>query len=207
MMIMFFMACWMGFVLGLSGAIQPGPLMAVVLGESIRGGWRYGARFGFIPLVTDPAVILLALFVVTALPDWAMAFISFAGAAILIRFGIYGLKRDTHLAEADERPKTFPMAVAMNFLNPNLYIYAFTVHSVMILGYWQSGAAAVIGYLLSFFGTMIAVNAGIAMFGGFLRRISLSTRLLTTITRILSGFLFVIAALFVGRGLTYLLHV
>ena len=29
-------------------------------------------------------VILLALFVVAALPDWAMAFISFAGAAILL---------------------------------------------------------------------------------------------------------------------------
>lgn len=206
-MIMFLVACGMGFVLGLSGAIQPGPLMAVVLGESIRGGWRYGARFGFIPLLTDPAVILLALFVVSTLPDWAMAFISFAGAAILIRLGIQGLKRDTHLAEADERPKTFPMAVAMNFLNPNLYIYAFTVHSGMILSYWQSGITAVIGYLLFFFGAMIAINTGIAIFGGFLQRISLSTRLLTTITRMLSGFLFIIAALFVGRGLTYLFHV
>lgn len=205
-MMMFLVACSMGFTLGISGAIQPGPLMAVVLGESIRGGWRHGIRFGLIPLLTDPVMIFMALFVVSALPDWALGVISLAGAAVLIRLGINGLKQDTSLAEASKQPKTFGMAVAMNFLNPNLYIYAFTVHSVMLLRYWQAGIAAVVGYVFFFFAAMAAVNSVIAIFGGFLQRTSLPTRFLTALTRMLSGFLFAIAALFIGRGLVYFIN-
>lgn len=206
-MLTFLLALLTGIGLGLQAAISPGPLMAVILGESFRGGRKRGVRFGMIPLWTDPVVITIALIVVANVPDGALAVISFLGAAILVRMGFLGLRQD----EGSDRfrpdiaqQQTYRTAVVMNFLNPHLYIYAFTIHAIQIVRFWQSGLFPVIGYLAAFFLAMLAVNASIALAAGTFRK-RISERLLRGISRFLSYFLFAMAALFILRGVLFLI--
>lgn len=206
-MLTFFLAVLTGIGLGLQAAIQPGPLMAVILGESFHGGRRRGVRFGLIPLWTDPPVIILALFIVAHVPEPALGVISFLGGAILIRMGILGLREsDEHdrLHSEVAASQSYRTAVAMNFLNPSLYIYAFTIHSIQILRCWESGILSVVGYLAAFFIAMFAVNSSIAIAAGTFRT-RISERFLRLINRILSYFLFLMAILFILRGFLFLI--
>ncbi|MEI6633029.1 MAG: hypothetical protein WCP22_04325 [Chlamydiota bacterium] len=52
-----------GVVLGLSAGLSPGPLLALVVSQTLAHGVREGVKVAFVPLVTDLPVILIALFV------------------------------------------------------------------------------------------------------------------------------------------------
>ena len=210
MFLSFLIVVLFGVGLGLQAAIQPGPLMAVVIGESLRGGRRHGLRFALIPLWTDPPMIVLALLIVSHVPPSVLGVISLLGAALMIHLARLGLKWDEHdLFYSALRPSgadagagqtaRWTTAVGMNFLNPSLSIYAFTVHSPLILGF---GLISSLGYVTAFLLTVLAVNASIAFVTGTFRR-RLSGRLLRGINRVLSYFLFAMAILFIIKGIYY----
>jgi len=220
-----------GLGIGLQSAVSPGPLMAMILGESVRSGRRAGIRIGLIPLWTDPIMITIALLVVSRLPDYLLGLISLFGAGVLIRLGWLGLraaqkteekekggkgkdedgkiKKNKNEDDSRQRflirrnvPKTYAATVAMNFLNPNLYIFSFSVHSIQMIQFWKSGFFPPIAYLLFFFLGMCGVNTLIAVLAGtFSSRLSAS--FLNRFNLFFSQFLFVIAALFVLRGLFF----
>ena len=49
-----------GLVYGLSAGFSPGPLMALVISQTLKHGIREGAKVAVAPLITDLPIILLA---------------------------------------------------------------------------------------------------------------------------------------------------
>jgi threonine/homoserine/homoserine lactone efflux protein len=56
-----------GLLLGLSAGLSPGPMLALVLAQSLRHGPREGCKVVLAPLLTDPPIILIALIVASNL--------------------------------------------------------------------------------------------------------------------------------------------
>ena len=50
-----------GILLGLSAGLAPGPMLALVLAQTLRHGTREGCKVALTPLVTDPPIILVTL--------------------------------------------------------------------------------------------------------------------------------------------------
>ena len=50
-----------GVLLGLSAGLSPGPMLALVLAQTLRHGSREGCKIALTPLVTDPPIILVTL--------------------------------------------------------------------------------------------------------------------------------------------------
>jgi threonine/homoserine/homoserine lactone efflux protein len=50
-----------GVLLGLSAGLSPGPMLALVLAQTLRRGPREGCKIALTPLVTDPPIILVTL--------------------------------------------------------------------------------------------------------------------------------------------------
>ena len=53
-----------GAALGLSAGLSPGPLLALTVSQAIAHGAREGMKVAFAPLLTDPPVILAAIFII-----------------------------------------------------------------------------------------------------------------------------------------------
>ena len=74
-----------GAVLGLSAGWSPGPLLTLVISETLRAGNTAGIRVAAAPLITDTPIIIVALILMPRLNAslGMMGGISLAGAAFI----------------------------------------------------------------------------------------------------------------------------
>lgn len=129
----------LGLSLGLGAGVAPGPLLAVVIRASVEGGFGAGARVAMGPFLTDVPIIAFAALLAAALPEAALAGLSFAGAAFLVWLGVEAL-RDVPApveaaagAAASTATGSFRRGAITNLLNPHPWVFWITV-GVPILG-------------------------------------------------------------------------
>src|SRR5262245_581915 len=83
----FWQALAVGIGLGLSAGITPGPLLGLVINETLRQGWRAGVLVALAPPVADLVVIALSFLVLTYLPTSVFPLLSIAGGLYIFFLG------------------------------------------------------------------------------------------------------------------------
>lgn len=56
-----------GTLLGLAAGFSPGPLLVLVISETLRHSVKEGVKLSIAPIITDTPILLVALFVLTQL--------------------------------------------------------------------------------------------------------------------------------------------
>jgi threonine/homoserine/homoserine lactone efflux protein len=162
----------LGLSLGLGAGVAPGPLLAVVIRASVEGGFGAGARVAMGPFLTDLPIIAFAALLAAALPEAALAALSFAGAAFLVWLGAEALRDAPAPVEAAAgAPAPAPAATAgalrrgaiTNLLNPHPWVFWIAV-GVPILGDGTPAEAAVflVAFYLMLVGSKLVVAALLA---------------------------------------------
>jgi threonine/homoserine/homoserine lactone efflux protein len=201
------------FVIALSGALMPGPLLTATISESSQRGFITGplmiAGHAILELGLVIALLLglapflqqTAVFIVTAL----------AGSAILfwMAFGMFRSLPSLHLSwEADQKRRNHPVAsgILMSVVNPYWIIWWATIGLGYILYSWQFGLLGVAfffaGHILADLGWYSLVAAMVA--GG---RHFLTDRLYRGLIAGCAVFLVVFAGYFAYAGLTKLMAI
>lgn len=157
-----------GAGLGLTAGLSPGPLMTLLLAESLRGGWPAGFRVSIAPLVTDSVLVGLALLVAAPLPPWGIAVISVVGGAILMWMGWSTIRSrpaepmaggEPSPSEASATGNPLGKAIATNILNPQAFLFWLTVGGPVLRGsFEQSGVTGPLIFMGAFFAVMISIN-------------------------------------------------
>lgn len=153
-----------GAALGLTAGLSPGPLMTLIVAESLRGGWSAGFRISFAPLVTDTVLITLAFFLTAALPPWGLSVIGIVGGLFIMWMG-WGTIRSAGTVGAATAPAPRfdgnPLArgIMTNLLNPYAFLF-WATFGVTILrdAYTLSGWTGPVWFMAPFFVVMISVN-------------------------------------------------
>ena len=70
----------LGAGIGLVAGVSPGPVLTLVVAETLKGGWLRGAAVAAGPLLADGPIILLAVGVLAQLPPGLVPAISVIGA-------------------------------------------------------------------------------------------------------------------------------
>lgn len=192
-----------GVALGLAAGISPGPILTLVVAQTLRYGRREGIIVAFAPLISDLPIVALSLYVLSRLSDAgpAMAGISFAGAIFLLVLGIESLRAKLPAAgEPEGAPRSLPKAVAMNFLNPHVYLFWSTVGAPLVLKGWAGGAAQPAAFLAAFYACLIGSKVAVAV---LLARVCgpLTGRGYAYTLRALAAALFVLAGILLRDGL------
>lgn len=151
--------------LGFSATSMPGPFQAYLLNVTLNYGWRRGLLVILSPLIIDGPIILVTVFLLGQIPDWAIQFIRVVGGLLLlwIAWGAYQqLRAGANFAAGEDKLKgnaspkrILGTAMAMNALSPGPYLFWSTVTGPLLLQALDISIWAGIGMLLAFYGTFL----------------------------------------------------
>lgn len=153
-----------GTILGLSAGFAPGPLLALVISETLHHNIRSGVKVALSPIVTDLPIILASLLIFAKLADFntALGIISLGGGFFLLILGVQSLKvQEISLETAKTRPKSLGKGILTNLLSPHPYLFWITVGTPTISAAIDTslvaGGAFLGGFYLCLVGSKITV--------------------------------------------------
>ena len=150
-----------GLVYGLSAGFSPGPLMALVISQTLKHGIREGTKVAMAPLITDLPIILFSLLVLTRLTDFrtVLGVISIIGG-IFVAYLAYGNFRPPRMPEEAGRaaPQSLTKGVAANALSPHPYLFWLTVGGPVIVRGWSGSPGGSLAFLLVFFTCLVGAK-------------------------------------------------
>lgn len=155
-----------GILLGFSAGISPGPLLALVVAETVRHGVTAGIRVALAPLVTDLPIVLITVLLVNQLSRFhhVLGIISLAGGILVLYLGVERLwARTAELDTGTAAPRSLLKGVAVNAISPHPYLFWFSVGSPILLKAWNRDPWQGILFLLSFYCLLVGSKVGIAL--------------------------------------------
>jgi threonine/homoserine/homoserine lactone efflux protein len=155
-----------GATLGVVEGIKPGPLLTMVMRETLSGGFRAGLWTAAAPIFTDGPIVVVSLLAAgwLATNPVALLVISVAGALFLAKMGIDCFSLDPPSAEADSAAasSSFKRGVLTNLLNPHVYVFWFLIGGPLMAFAAEDEPLAPVAYALSFLLTIVITKAFIA---------------------------------------------
>lgn len=193
-----------GIILGLSAGFSPGPLLTVVIAQTLQHSVREGVKIAVAPLLTDIPIICTALLLFSTLPEqnFMLGLISFVGAAFIFVLGINSIRRSpVDLDLSRKAPQSYIKGALVNALSPHPYIFWFSVGVPTIIKAAQQSHFAPIGFVACFFSFLVGSKMVIALLVGRSREFLSGPVYLWTI-KILGLFLICFASVLLFDGLS-----
>ena len=124
-----------GIVLGLSAGFAPGPLLTLVISETLRHDIRSGIKVALSPIFTDLPIIILTLFILAQLSNFKsiLGIISLTGGCVILFMGYESMNPKP--PESDflvEKPKSLIKGILVNSLSPHPYLFWISVGGPII---------------------------------------------------------------------------
>lgn len=119
-----------GIVLGLSAGFAPGPLLALVISETLQHDVRSGVRVALAPIFTDLPIIILTLFILSRLSGFhdILGIISLIGGFVILYMGYQSINPKSPESDFSEtKSKSLLKGILVNALSPHPYLFWFSV--------------------------------------------------------------------------------
>jgi threonine/homoserine/homoserine lactone efflux protein len=196
-----------GIFIALSAGLSPGPLMALMISQTIHHGLGEGIKIAIAPILTDIPIIIIITLLVSLFSgiDLFLAGISFLGACYLAYLAYESFKiKGITVVKGKVKPRSLKKGALTNFLNPSVYFFWFTIGGPLLLKSMQKnefsyGIIFVITFLVTLFLAQFMIVLVAAHSRGFLK----STAYIY-VNRFLGLLLLFFAFRFFQEGLHYL---
>ncbi|SEL26114.1 LysE family translocator [Ectothiorhodospira marina] len=199
---------FMGVVLGLSAGVAPGPLLALVISETLQHGVRSGMKVALAPLLTDLPIILLTLFILAQLADVELVLggLSVIGAGVVAWLGWESVRFQPVLAGEGviPRERSLQKAVLANMLSPHPYLFWLSVGGPIVIRSAESSPWAPAAFVATFYLLLVGAKIGVALMTSRARS-WLTGRAYVMMVRALGWALWGLAAVLLYEGLRALL--
>lgn len=195
-----------GIILGLISGISPGPLLTLVLNQTIRHNKTEGIKVALSPLITDLPIILITVLILGRLArfDMFLAVISFAGAIFLAYLGIESLRtRELSIRLQTSDSGSLKKGIIANFLNPSPYLFWATVGTPLMLKAYKTDLLTSILFMMSFYVFLIGSKVVVAFLVDRTKQF-MNQKFYLILMRTLGIVLIIFSLIFLYEGLKYL---
>ncbi|BCS89698.1 LysE family translocator [Pseudodesulfovibrio sediminis] len=195
-----------GIVLGLSAGLTPGPLLTLVITETLRHGIASGVRVAFSPLLTDLPIILLTLLIFSQVTDFhtLLGIISLVGGGVILYMGyetIHPQHVDAGASHVEAR--SLLKGVLVNVLSPHPYLFWLSVGGALMSKALNQSVGSLVCFIGSFYCSLIGAKIALAILVGRSRHF-LSSTMYTYTLRLLGAALCLLALFLFHEGLVLL---
>jgi len=189
----------MGIILGLSAGFAPGPLLALVVSETLEHDIKAGVKVAFAPVLTDLPIIFFTLLSLAKLSRFQhfLGTISIIGACFILYLGIKNIRtKGVQIPINAGTSKSLQKGILVNVLSPHPYLFWFSVGGPTTIKAMDIGLLAALSFVLSFYVLLVGAKIVLAFLVGKSRSFLqgnayiVTMRLLGLILIILAGFLF-----------------
>lgn len=194
--------------MGISAAASPGPFQTYLINQTLLGGWRRGYPLAFVPLVSDPLIIVMVLLLLDQLPSQFLNWISIAGGLFVLYLAINFWKQWRLPPESSVEPgglssNVMRKGILMNLLSPGPYTFWVLVNGPILLSAARQQLSYGLAFLIGFYTTIIVGFLFIVMIFHQARRLGLRiVRLMSLLSIII---LLIFAGLLIYQGIRGLL--
>lgn len=142
----------LGFFIGLTGALAPGPTLIATIQSALHLGWSSGPRVTAGHIIVEFVIVLMIAAGLSALPGTMTPFIAGIGGGALILFGGLTLsgakKRSAYLSsEADHYKNPVFAGIITSVSNPYFWIWWFSVGSALLVSSLSQGIAGLAAFI------------------------------------------------------------
>ena len=182
---------------------MPGPLLALVVSETITRSVRDGIKVALAPVVTDLPIVGLSLFLVGRLSgvEPVLGGLSILGAAYLC-FLAYEALRAGPLGTIPplKSPDSLFKGVLTNFLSPHPYMFWMAVGAPTVIKGYEFGLVPPLMFIVGFYLFIVGAKIGVALIVGRFRDF-LRSRAYVLCMRVMGLVMLVFALLSLKQGL------
>ena len=147
-----------GILFGLSSGLAPGPLLALVVTQTLKHDAKEGMKVAAAPLLTDLPIILVSVFILTRFLNYRsiLGGISLVGGLYVLYLAYESLNtRFLSVGFSETEPRSFRKGWWVNTLSPHPYLFWITVGAPFILKSWEQGLIPPVLFVLSFFASLV----------------------------------------------------
>lgn len=153
--------------LGFTAGFAPGPLLALVISQTLKHNVREGFKVAVAPAFTDLPIAAIAVFVLSRISglNSILGVISLIGALIVSYMGISNF-RVRGISIGDQQatpPRSIIQGMATNFFQPHPHIFWFGVGAPAILEAWKVSHLAAIVFPIAFVIAIVSAKLIVAL--------------------------------------------
>jgi len=153
------------FVFGVAAALSPGPLIVLIISETIQHGRIAGIKVALAPLLSAVPIIGISFplyFFLTSI-DFFAAAIAFIGALFLLYIA-YNTMRIKEFGEVQSGSTAHPLrkGAIVNTFNPYPYLFWFSVGASIVAVAAQKNIFLAAGFVATYFISVVIFQVGVA---------------------------------------------
>ena len=188
-----------GTILGLSAGITPGPILALVISETLNHDIWAGIKIALAPIITDLPIIILTLFILSKLSGFntILGIISLLGGCFILYLGFESMgTKGMSIQLGNSKPRSLQKGIVVNLLSPHPYLFWISVGGPLTVKALQQSIVSAAAFIISFYvllvGSKIVLAITVGKSKSFLTEKSYiyTMRLLGVVLFILAIFLF-----------------
>ena len=158
-----------GIILGLSAGLSPGPMLTLVITQTLQHGIREGMKVACAPLLTDIPIIIVCLGILSAFANMnlVLGVLALIGGVYLFYLGMCSFRfSGDDLEVAHVKPESLKKGVMINFLNPSPYMFWTSIGGPLVLKSPDSSLISAMGFILPFYVLLVGSKIVVAVISG-----------------------------------------
>jgi len=155
-----------GIIFGLTLGMSPGPLLTLVISETLKHDKKEGIKIAIAPILTDLPIVLITLLILSKLTNFdpILGSISILGAIFIgyLAYENISIKK-IELDVSEAKLQSLKKGVIANFLNPHPYVFWFIIGAPTVLRAWDVSLFSAILFILGFYIFLVGSKISIAV--------------------------------------------
>lgn len=146
----------LGFLIGLTGALAPGPTLVATINASLHGDWKAGLKVSLGHIVIETAIFFLIILGLASVASPYTPVIAVIGGTALVVFGILTLNgsRSASLGAAPAQATADPYMAGFltSAANPYFWIWWLSVGSALLISSLAGGLLLAVVFMVGHWG-------------------------------------------------------
>ena len=192
-----------GSILGLAAGISPGPLLTLVVSETLRHNRKAGMAIAIAPILTDIPIVIASVFILTKLSDadFVLDTISIIGAFFMGYLAYENITvKGLEISIRQAKETSLRKGIIANVLSPYPYLFWMTVGAPTVLKAFGESFLSAFLFIGSFYVLLVGSKIFVALLVDKSRSFLRGPVYIATI-KALGFILLLLAALFIKDGL------